>query len=180
MPAHHRAIASLQQRAPCESRTRLTGLEDRVLAARTTVRSGRLRSDSNRCRRCCRPPPSHSDTEPSEEGGGIEPSGTSRRSRDAGRSPKATSRALRHDPGFRDPLPAIQRRLPARGQGADLGGCPVQGNRSHSVRVAGQQRFERCSSALETDCSPRSTDPSCQGGRNRTCVDLVPGQVASH
>ena len=111
-------------------------------------------------------------------------------------------------PGFSGPV-AGHSAAPSKpaDEVVDLG-HPWLGNRGHSVRVAGRQRFERCLSALETDCSPRSTDPfawraresnpsrvackaslrpgglptrsSGQGGRNRTCVDLVPGQVASH
>ena len=45
-PAHHRAVAGLLVGAPCESRTRVTGLEDRVLTVRTTVRES-ARGESN-------------------------------------------------------------------------------------------------------------------------------------
>ena len=137
-----RAVAGLLRRAPCESRTRVTGLEDRVLTVRTTVRRLEVESGVEPLRpevAARRLPTWRLDRE--EEGGGIEPLGLS-----------ATTQVF----GTR---------------------CRPLGGASS---VAGRQRFERCSSALETDCSPRSTDPLGQGGRNRTCVDLVPGQVASH
>jgi hypothetical protein len=59
--------------APCESRTRLSGLEDRVLTARTTVRAEAEDGiEPSRCRGC-NPAPSHLATRPVAGCRGIEP-----------------------------------------------------------------------------------------------------------
>ena len=59
--------------APCESRTRLSGLEDRVLTARTTVRAEAEDGiEPSRCR-SCNPAPSHLATRPVAGCRGVEP-----------------------------------------------------------------------------------------------------------
>ena len=74
-----------------------------------------------------------------------------------------TSGAHHHHPGFRDRLPTIRQRSPRE-----------------RTKLWRRRESNPHFSDANAASSRWTTSPSCLGGRNRTCVDLVPGQVASH